>query len=82
MPTEEIKNAIKQKLADTDWTQLPDVALDNKAQFADYRSDLRVFLTAAFPGYVPPEPPEPVWTETSSLVVNANNETVEGMQNL
>ena len=80
-PTEQTKNAIKQALADTDWSQLPDVALDNKTQFAIYRSVLRAFLIDAPAGYMPPAPPEPVWTETSS-VVNANNETVDGMQNL
>lgn len=60
--TEQTKNAIKQKLADTDWTQLPDVALDNKDAFINYRSMLRVFLTDAPAGYVPSDPPEPVWT--------------------
>jgi hypothetical protein len=82
IPTEQTKNAIKQALADTDWSQLPDVALANKDQFVNYRSSLRFFLTDAPAGYTPPLPPEPIWTETSSTVVNANNETVEGMQNL
>jgi hypothetical protein len=82
IPTEQTKNAIKQALADTDWSQLSDVALANKDQFIIYRSSLRFFLTDAPAGYTPPPPPEPIWAETSSTVVNANNETVEGMQNL
>lgn len=62
-PTEQTKNAIKQALADTDWSQLPDVALDNKHEFVIYRSALRFFLTEAPAGYMPPAPPEPVWVE-------------------
>jgi hypothetical protein len=81
-PTEQTKNAIKQALADTDWSQLPDVKISNKDEFVNYRSSLRFFLTDAPAGYTPPPLPEPVWTETTSSVVNANNETVEGMQNL
>jgi hypothetical protein len=62
--SEDIKNEIKQALADTDWTQLPDVKLDNKAEFINYRFQLRSYLTYA-PSYlsVPPAP-EPVWTQT------------------
>jgi hypothetical protein len=82
IPTEQTKDAIKKALAETDWSQLPDVALANKDQFVNYRSSLRFFLTDAPAGYTPPLPPEPIWVETSSTVVNANNETVEGMQNL
>jgi hypothetical protein len=60
-PTEETKNAIKKALADTDWSQLPDVALDNKDAFINYRNMLRVFLTDAPAGYLPSEAPEPIW---------------------
>jgi hypothetical protein len=67
-PTEETKNAIKNALAETDWSQLPDVALDNKNQFVNYRTMLRLFLTDAPAGYIPSAPPEPVWTQTSSVV--------------
>ena len=81
MPTEEIKNAIKQALADTDWTQLPDVKIENKSEFVTYRSMLRTFLDNA-PAAFTPVPPEPIWTVVPLPVVNENNPTVEGMQNL
>jgi len=80
-PTEQTKNAIKQSLADTDWTQLPDVALENKSEFVTYRSMLRTFLTDAPAAFIP-VPPEPIWTVAPLPVVNENNPTVEGMQNL
>jgi hypothetical protein len=82
IPTQETKNAIKQALADTDWSQLPDVAIDNRDQFVAYRSVLRSFLTDAPAGYMPSLPPEPVWTAASPSVVNAENTTIEGMQNV
>jgi hypothetical protein len=81
-PTEQTKNAIKQALADTDWSQLPDVAIENKAQFANYRNMLRAFLTDAPADYLPSAPPEPVWVETPSQVVSVNNEATEGTQTL
>jgi hypothetical protein len=83
MPTEEIKNVIKQALADTDWTQLPDVRLSNKDQFVNYRSMLRLFLNVAPPaGYIP-VPPEPIWIEGQAQAVAAEDQPItEGTQTL
>jgi hypothetical protein len=60
-PTEQTKNAIKQALVDTDWSQLPDVTITNKDEFVNYRIILRTFLTDAPAGYMPSDAPEPVW---------------------
>jgi hypothetical protein len=60
--SEDIKNQLKQALADTDWTQLPDVDLANKAEFTNYRFQLRAYLRYAPPYAIVPPAPEPVWS--------------------
>jgi hypothetical protein len=81
-PTEQTKNAIKQALADTDWSQLPDVKLSNKNEFINYRSVLRAFLVNAPAGYMPSEAPEPIWVEGPAQVVAEDQPTTEGTQEL
>lgn len=60
--SEDIKKEIKQALADTDWTQLPDVKLDNMNEFINYRFQLRSYLSYAPNGFILPSVPEPIWT--------------------
>lgn len=45
-------------LAASDWTQLPDVELDNRAAWADYRQQLRDLPDdPAWPNVTFPDPP-------------------------
>jgi len=81
-PTEQTKSAIKQALADTDWSQLPDVKIANKNQFASYRNMLRIFLNDAPAGYIPSEAPEPIWIEGPAQLVAEDQPTAEGTQTL
>ena len=60
-PLEACKREAKKRIADTDWSVLPDVALTNKADFEAYRAALRglIITPAAEPQW--PVEPEPVW---------------------
>ena len=51
----------KQLLASTDWTQLADVTLVNKQEFATYRAQLRQIATNPQATVVWPAPPTNVW---------------------
>lgn len=45
-------------LADSDWTQMPDVLLSNKTEWASYRQELRDITTQSDPFHIPwPEVP-------------------------
>lgn len=56
-----IKNQIKQQLIDTDYTQLADVKLSNKAAFDFYRQMLREAYKDPSKFNLVPNPPEPIW---------------------
>lgn len=63
-PTAE-QNKLKAQglLTETDWTQLPDVALTNKADFATYRQALRDIVFNPQPGDINfPTRPQEVWS--------------------
>jgi prephenate dehydrogenase len=51
----------KQLLASTDWTQLADVMLVNKQEFATYRAQLRQIATNPQAVVTWPAPPTNVW---------------------
>ena len=51
----------KQLLASTDWTQLADVTLVNKQEFATYRAQLRQIATNPQAVVTWPAPPTNVW---------------------
>ena len=51
----------KQLLASTDWTQLADVTLVNKSEFAAYRAQLRQIATNPQAVVTWPTPPANVW---------------------
>lgn len=58
---EACKNEAKKRIADTDWAVLPDVNLQNKADFVSYRATLRGLITSPVenPGW--PTEPQPIW---------------------
>jgi hypothetical protein len=70
-PLEACKREAKKRIADTDWSVLPDVALANKSDFEAYRSALRAFIItpAAEPQW--PVEPEPVWEQATQTESNA-----------
>lgn len=60
-PLEACKREAKKRIADTDWSVLPDVALTNKADFEAYRAALRAFIITPVADPQWPTEPEPVW---------------------
>ena len=56
------KAEAKQRLADTDWSVLPDVVVKNKLEFETYRSQIRALVLnpVAEPSW--PTEPQPVWS--------------------
>jgi hypothetical protein len=63
MTIDEVKQAAKDLLAATDYSQLPDVKLANKAEFDLYRTAIRSLIINPYEMTQMPPPPEPVWTE-------------------
>jgi len=62
---EEVKAYAKQQLEKTDYTVLSDVNLNNKQEFVNYRSLLR--LQYFNPNFTPfPIEPTPIWNNTNS----------------
>lgn len=61
-PMKACKEKAKQLIALTDWSQYPDVQLDNKQEFVDYRSVVRDYIInpVAEPDW--PIVPEPIWS--------------------
>lgn len=55
------KTQAKVLLANTDWTILTDVPLDNKADFKTYRATLRDLVLNPVADPVFPDEPVPVW---------------------
>ncbi len=56
------KEMAKQLLAETDWSVLPDVNLQNKAEFEAYRAQLRALIVTPVSNPVWPTEPSPVWS--------------------
>ena len=60
-PLEACKREAKKRIADTDWSVLPDVPLSNKADFEAYRATLRALIITPVADPQWPTEPEPVW---------------------
>lgn len=60
-PLEACKREAKKRIADTDWSVLPDVELTNKADFEAYRAELRALIITPTAEPQWPVEPEPVW---------------------
>lgn len=64
-PQEICKAKAKYLLAESDWSQLPDVALTlkNVAAFTDYRAELRALMMSPVDNPVWPVTPDAEWSE-------------------
>lgn len=58
----ECKNRAKQLIENCDWSVLPDVKIENKIEFENYRSTLRNYILNPVENPIFPEEPQPVWT--------------------
>jgi hypothetical protein len=60
-PLKDCKAEAKRRIAESDWSVLPDVGISNVAQFETYRAALRELIKnpVANPSF--PTEPEPVW---------------------
>lgn len=58
---EHVSNKASEILQQTDWTQLPDVALKNKEEFAQYRALIREIRMNPSANQMWPEQPAEVW---------------------
>lgn len=61
-PLDACKAEAKQRLADTDWSVLPDVVVKNKLEFETYRSQIRELVLNPVADPVWPTEPQPVWS--------------------
>lgn len=61
-PFNKCKAKAKQLIAATDWSVLPDVGLQNKADFEAYRAALRALIINPVADPVFPTEPTPVWS--------------------
>ena len=60
-PLKDCKAEAKRRIAESDWSVLPDVGLQNVAQFETYRAALRELIKnpVANPSF--PTEPDPIW---------------------
>lgn len=54
-------NEAKKRLADSDWSVLPDVNISNRAEFEAYRAQLRTLMFNPVVSPVFPTEPQPNW---------------------
>lgn len=62
-PKQNCKDEAKKKISACDWSVLPDVLLQNKTEFENYRSVLRNLILNPVENPIFPTEPEPIWTE-------------------
>jgi hypothetical protein len=55
------KEESKKRIANSDWSVLPDVKIQNKAQFENYRSTLRNLILNPIEDPIFPIEPAPIW---------------------
>lgn len=60
-PLDACKQEAKKRIADTDWSVLPDVNLTNKDDFTAYRASLRALIVTPTVDPVWPVEPAAVW---------------------
>ena len=56
------KEEAKKRIANCDWSVLPDVNISNKSDFEDYRSQLRNLILNPVEDPIFPEEPQPIWS--------------------
>lgn len=58
------KTKSKELIANCDWSVLPDVKIENKIEFENYRAILRNYILNPVENPVFPTEPTPIWTIT------------------
>ena len=56
------KEESKKRIANSDWSVLPDVNITNKSEFESYRSQLRNLILNPVENPIFPEEPQPIWS--------------------
>ena len=56
------KSKAKDLIANCDWSVLPDVKLQNKIDFENYRSQLRNYIINPVETPIFPNEPQPIWS--------------------
>lgn len=57
------KEESKKRIADSDWSVLPDVNITNKPEFELYRTQLRNLIINPVEDPIFPVEPNPIWSE-------------------
>ena len=60
---EQCKSESKKRIANSDWSVLPDVNISNKSDFENYRSQLRNLILNPVEEPIYPEEPQPIWSK-------------------
>lgn len=60
---DQCKSESKKRIANCDWSVLPDVNISNKLEFENYRSQLRNLILNPVEEPIFPEEPQPVWSK-------------------
>lgn len=60
---EQCKSESKKRIANCDWSVLPDVNISNKSEFENYRSQLRNLILNPVEDPIFPEEPQPIWNK-------------------
>ena len=55
------KHEAKKRIANSDWSVLPDVNISNRAEFEAYRAQLRTLMFNPVESPVFPTEPDPIW---------------------
>jgi hypothetical protein len=61
---ESCKSKAKKLIENCDWSVLPDVKIENKIEFENYRAILRNYILNPVENPVFPTEPTPIWTIT------------------
>lgn len=56
------KHEAKKRIADSDWSVLPDVNITNKSEFENYRTQLRNLIINPVENPIFPTEPNPIWS--------------------
>lgn len=59
---DQCKSESKKRIANCDWSVLPDVNISNKSEFENYRSQLRNLILNPVEDPIYPEEPQPIWS--------------------
>ena len=66
------KYEAKKRIANSDWSVLPDVKISNKLDFENYRTILRNYILNPVENPIFPEEPNPIWIQPD-IIIGENN---------